>query len=217
MHVALAPLDADGALGDGGQHRLGRDRRAGDGGEAEAAQAGHGEEGCGGHALLQFPEPRLHVAAELDDAQVRSAGGELGPAAQGGGADDGVGRQGLQRAFGGQKGVAGVLAGQKAVERQAPRAAASACPSWSARRCRAARPSSASSISRVKSPFPPKSLSGSVLDAVAGGGHGHDLERRLRQVPGGHQAGSASRAAWASASGEPRVPMRRGWSGMGRV
>jgi hypothetical protein len=213
--VAEALLDADGALGDGGQHLVGLDRGAGDRVHAEAAQAGHGEEGGAGDALGELAHPGLDVAAELDDREVRPAVAQLGAAAQAGGADDGAGGR-----------VASVAAPSVTkASRTSSRGSRQVMPRPSGWRvgmsfieCTAmsiSRASSASSISRVKRPLPPISESGrsSTRSPVV-------LMTTMAKADSGRPWAAISRArvscAWASASGLPRVPMRSGRSGSGR-
>ncbi len=163
----------------------------------EALEAGEREERGRALALLQLAEPRLHVAAEVDNLQVRVLAQDLGLAAQRGRADDGAGGE-LREVLchRGDEDVAHVLAGEVAGQDGALREVGGDVLGWvggwvgrlSARteamiqgnmrphapplaplptfiECTAMsmRPSSsASSISRVKSPLPPMSASGTL-------------------------------------------------------
>ena len=68
--VVGADLDADGALRHGRQHHFRRHRGRDVLRQSQSIEAGAGQERRIGNALLQLAQPRLHVAAEADDAQV---------------------------------------------------------------------------------------------------------------------------------------------------
>ncbi len=61
--------------------------------EAEALQAGEGEHDGVRLALAHLADPRVHVAPDLDDVQVRTAVQELRPPPQAGGGDHRPARQ----------------------------------------------------------------------------------------------------------------------------
>ncbi len=82
VHVTCAAFDADGPLGDRGQHVGVVDRGGGDVFHAQSVQARHGKEGAFGHTVSQLAQTGLNVAAEFDDLQIWAFVQQLRPAAQ---------------------------------------------------------------------------------------------------------------------------------------
>ena len=109
--IARSGLDADGALCGGRQP--GRHAQAGpDAGiEAQALQAGHGQDDGVVVAGIELGQTGVDVATQIAHLQIRSSRLDLGMAAQGGGADDGAGRQRVQIGMAvADEGISGVFA-----------------------------------------------------------------------------------------------------------
>jgi len=79
-----AAFDADGPLRHGGQHLFYRNSRSRDLRHAQTVQARHGKEGRNSHAIIQLFHPRLHIAAKLDQLQIRPPQPQLCPPPQAG-------------------------------------------------------------------------------------------------------------------------------------
>ena len=69
--VAVAARDPDRPLGDGREHLLLRENARRLVREPEPLEPGQGEQGRGAVPLLQLAQAALHVAAEVDDLEVR--------------------------------------------------------------------------------------------------------------------------------------------------
>ena len=85
--VVPAPFDPDGALRNGRQHLLGVDRRRGDVAHAQPVEPCHGQKRAGRHAVVQFLEPGLNIAAKLHNVEVGALVQQLRLAAEAGSAD----------------------------------------------------------------------------------------------------------------------------------
>ena len=218
--VVRARLDADGALPDRRQklvdaHDRGRVRRRGRAASGRRAPA-----------ASRRPRRRRACAAASRHCRAAARRRRSGRSAldhrlpaQRGGAERRAVRQFAQatcalRLMNTSRGSSRSQAGR---QHQARPADTSACPWPNAPRDRCAPASSASSISLVNRPLPPTSASGRSWMRVAGGADDVDLDRVLRR----RRSAAASRArtmrACTSASGLPRVPMRRMGGGLRHV
>ncbi len=122
LRIVLAALDADDTLGDGGnKHIDGKtftDARL----QAEARQAGVGQQDGVVLAFVELAQARADIAAQLAQLQVRPQQSHLGLAAQAGAADHGARRQGGQLVVTvGDQRVARVFAAQESRQAQARR------------------------------------------------------------------------------------------------
>ena len=188
--VARALLDPDRALRDGRQHLL----RARSAPRGTSASPSRRSPAMARKVAAATPSSSLRsrvctLPRNSTTAQVGPPVQELRPPPQARGPDHRARRQAARasRAAGRDEGVARVLARQAGGDGRARRAAASACPSSNARRCRCAPASSASSISRVKRPLPPSSRSGRSCTRSPVVRIGDDREGRLRQAVRRHQ------------------------------
>mmetsp|Transcript_33342 Transcript_33342/g.79061 ORF Transcript_33342/g.79061 Transcript_33342/m.79061 type:complete len:232 (+) Transcript_33342:333-1028(+) len=109
--VARAAGDADGALGDRGEHLLLREDARDGVRHVEALEARERKEGRVHSALVELPQPSLHVPAEVHDLEVRVLGEDLALPAQRGAPDHcALGELGQRLVLPGHKNIACVLA-----------------------------------------------------------------------------------------------------------
>ena len=178
--------------------------------QAEPLEAGRRQERRIGDALLELAQPRLDVAAEADDLEVGPQRAAPAPAAAATRCRPTAPRRhlGERSALQADERVAHVLARQHA-RRSRARPAARVAMSFIECTARSISPaSSASSISLVNSPLPPTSDSGRSWMRSPEVLMTHDLDPRLRQARARPSAAPRTSCACASASGEPRVPIR---------
>ena len=117
--VLRAPLDPDGTLGDGRQHRFDLDGRFRHIVHRKPVEPRHGEKGRLRHALLQLHQPGLQVAAKLHHLQIGPPQHQLRTPPQRGGAHDRPGGQiGKRGGPGRDESVAHVLARQIGIQQQ---------------------------------------------------------------------------------------------------
>ena len=184
LRIVGAAFDADRALADRRQHLVLGHRRA-DMRHAESLQAGQGQQRRLDDAGLALGQPRVDIAAQIDDLEVGPAMQELGAPAQRRGADDrALPEVGDAPDVARDQHVARILARQEGGDDEAGGCAVGMsfmlCTATSMR-----RDSSASSISLTNRPLPPASdrgrswmaspvvLIGDDLDGIGRGERGH--------------------------------------------
>ena len=180
-------------------------------GKAKPLEPGEREQRGVGLPLAELLEPRLDIAAEIDDPEIgtkplhlrlRAASDEVPTTAPGGSSAS-------DRRLGADEGIANIAARQHRADARGRQGDRSADPSSSARRDRHRHASSASSISLVNRPLPPKSRKG--LSLMRSPEVVMTLSRPRRRRGRGPRAGASSTCrACQSASGLPRVPIRSG-------
>ena len=120
--VVCAGFDGQGALADGGNHRIDGQELCDAVGPAQALQTGFGQDDGVVLAVVELLQARVDVAPQIGDEQVRPGVEELGLAAQARRADTGTGRQGFQGRIGiGNEGVVDMVAGRNGCQAEAVR------------------------------------------------------------------------------------------------
>ena len=197
-------LDADRALR---RRRQQIERRAF--GDAEPVQPGRGEQGRVDLAAGDLGEPGLDVAADRDRPQVRPPREQLRGPPRRGGADDRALRQRLDLSAPISRSRVSARSSIAAIANRSGRIVSTSFIEWTERSVRPSARQASSSL--VHSALPPTSASGrswiTSPEVVIG-----TISIAPSFQPCAARNASATRCAWTSASGEPRVPMRSGRS-----